>query len=136
LREALAGDPEPERVQALIAEADRFGVTLDTDGLAHAFGQALTRLTRRVRRAVADDDTFATFGPEQARVIAGFTTLVEIAESLPFEVDLAQAQNLTWQVRRQRREWLETRAGAGDEAARAWADAIDALTERLGFALR
>ncbi|MFA9431753.1 DUF3536 domain-containing protein [Egicoccus sp. AB-alg2] len=135
LREALSGNPEPARVQGLIEEAERFRVSLDADGLAHAYAESLSRVTRAVERALDDDETFAVFGSDQRAVFASFATLVDIAESLPFEIDLGRAQNLAWRVRRERGDWLAQRAASGDEAARNWAEAIDALTQRLGFAI-
>ncbi|HSK24525.1 MAG TPA: DUF3536 domain-containing protein [Egicoccus sp.] len=132
LRDALAHNPDPERVTSLIEEADRFRVTLDTDGLAHALTGTLGRIAQAVDTALDDDATFATFGAEQEAMFVRFATLIDIAETLPFEVDLGRAQNLAWRVRRERRPWLAER---GDAAARAWIEAIDDLTVRLGFAL-
>ncbi len=51
LREALRSGGDPARVSALVEEAERFGVPLDVDRLAHAFGEAVDRQTRRLRRA-------------------------------------------------------------------------------------
>jgi len=134
LRDALAHNPDPDRVGSLIEEAERFRVTLDTDGLAHAMAGTLARIAGAVDDALDDDAMFATFGAEQETVFARFATLIDIAETLPFEIDLGRAQNLAWRVRRERRQWLRDRAESGDTAARAWVEAIDDLTVRLGFA--
>ncbi|MEX2503961.1 MAG: DUF3536 domain-containing protein [Egicoccus sp.] len=134
LRDALARNPDPERVASLIEEAERFQVVLDTDGLAHALAGTLGRIAQAVDVALDDDTTFATFGAEQEAVFARFATLIDIAETLPFEVDLGPAQNLAWRVRRERRAWLVERAEHDDVDARSWVAAIDDLTVRLGFA--
>ncbi|MBS3939481.1 MAG: DUF3536 domain-containing protein [Actinobacteria bacterium] len=134
LRDALAHNPDPDQVGSLIEEAERFRVPLDTDGLAHAMAGTLARIAGAVDDALDDDAMFAAFGAEQEAVFARFATLIDIAETLPFEVDLGRAQNLAWRVRRERRQWLVDRAESGDAAARAWVEAIDDLTVRLGFA--
>jgi alpha-amylase/alpha-mannosidase (GH57 family) len=131
LREALSQRLVPSQIRGLVDEAERFGVPIDTDALEHAYRAAVDRTMRRIDRALEDPEIFARFGPGEERFFRGVETLVDVAETLPFDADLSRAQNLAWRVLIGHRPTLVVRAGAGDEAAARWLETIDRLTERL-----
>ncbi|MEX1162908.1 MAG: DUF3536 domain-containing protein [Nitriliruptor sp.] len=135
LREAIRSGGDPARVSALVDEAERFGVPLDVERLSHAFGEAVDRQTRRLRRSLEGPDLFETFGEDQQRFAAAVRDLVDLAGWLPFDAELAAAQNLCWEVVRDHRPSLVVRADAGDEVAVRWLQTIDEATERLGLAV-
>lgn len=135
LRDALGGPLVPAQIRSLVEEADRFGVGIDTEALAHAYRAAVDRTTARIARGLTDPEVFEHFGPDQERFFNGVETLVDVADTLPFEADLARAQNLAWQVLTGHRPTLVTRADGGDPVAARWVETIDRLTERLGMAV-
>ncbi|MEX1178876.1 MAG: DUF3536 domain-containing protein [Nitriliruptor sp.] len=135
LREAIRGGGDPARVSALVDEADRFGVPLDVDRLAHAFGEAVERQTRRMRHSLEDPELFERYGEDERRFASSIRDLVDLAGWLPFDTELSVVQNLCWQVIRDHRPSLVVRADAGDEVAVRWLHTIDEATERLGLAV-
>jgi alpha-amylase/alpha-mannosidase (GH57 family) len=135
LQDAVSGGDEPARISALIDEAARFDVPIDVDGLQHAFAGAVRHRTRQLRRALEDPELFHRFGEPEQRFSTVVRGLTDQAEWLPFEADIAEAQNLCWRVICDHRPSLVTRAGAGDEVAVRWLQTIDEATERLGLAV-
>jgi alpha-amylase/alpha-mannosidase (GH57 family) len=136
LSEVVRAGGDPARVSALVEEADRFGVTLDVDRLEHAFGEAVERRIRRLRRALDEDPTvFERFDDDHRRFAAAVRDLVDLAAWLPFDADLVAAQNVCWQVVRDHRPSLVLRADGGDQVAVRWLQTIDEATERLGLAV-
>jgi alpha-amylase/alpha-mannosidase (GH57 family) len=135
LREALSEHLVPAQIRSLVEEADRFGVAIDTDALAHAYRAAVERTSDRIIRGLADPTVFDRFGPGEERFFQGVETLVEVAETLPFDADLSRAQNLAWRVLIGHRPSLVVRAEAGDQVAARWVATIDRLTERLHMAI-
>jgi alpha-amylase/alpha-mannosidase (GH57 family) len=135
LRDALSDHLVPAQIRGLVEEAERFGVPIDTDSLAHAYRGAVERITARIARGLRDPAVFDRFGPAEERFFRGVETLVDVADTLPFEADLRRAQNLAWQVLIGHRPTLVVRAEGGDVAAARWVDTIDRLTERLHMAI-
>ncbi|WP_052669820.1 DUF3536 domain-containing protein [Nitriliruptor alkaliphilus] len=135
LQDAISGGAEPARISALIDEANRFEVPLHVEGLEHAFAEAVGRRTRQLRRALEDPELFERFGDEEERFSSVVRVLTDQAEWLPFEADLAEAQNLCWRLLTDHRPSLVARAGEGDEVALRWLQTIDEATERLGLAV-
>jgi alpha-amylase/alpha-mannosidase (GH57 family) len=135
LRDALGEQLVPAQIASLVEEAERFGVAIDTEALAHAYRLAVDRTTARIARALGDPRVFERFGIEEERFFKGVETLVDVADTLPFDADLARAQNLCWRVLTGHRPTLVARADHGDEVAARWIQIIDRLTERLGMAV-
>jgi alpha-amylase/alpha-mannosidase (GH57 family) len=135
LREALSAQLVPAQIRNLVEEADRFGVMIDTEALAHAYRGAVDRTMARIARALEDPTVFERFGAGEERFFQGVGRLVDAADTLPFEADLSRAQNLCWRVLTGHRPTLVTRAAHGDEPAARWVEIIDRLTERLGMAV-
>jgi alpha-amylase/alpha-mannosidase (GH57 family) len=133
LRSALSSTTvDLQHVAALLEEADRFNVELDATELAHTFRGTVDRLARRIAAEIAEHgELFLTFDDEQEAGLERVTTLLEVAEALPFETDLAPAQDVLWRTLRQHRPELLRRAAQGDEAAAAW----DAALVQVAIAL-
>ena len=88
LRELLALDqPEPDRVQALLADARTLGIELDQEGLAFTLKQTVERLAEALRNR-----------PTDPVALDRLTQCVRLARDLPFEVDLRWTQNVYWEL--------------------------------------
>ena len=135
LREALSTtNVDPNHVAALLEEAARFDIELDIAGLAHTFRGTVERLARRIATEIADrDDLFLSFDEEQEGALRRTLTMIEVARSLPFEVDLAPAQDVMWSTLRGQRPGLADRAAAGDAVAVTWDAALVEVAEALSI---
>jgi alpha-amylase/alpha-mannosidase (GH57 family) len=131
LRDAFDEDLDPGQIRGLVEEADRFGVAIDIEGVEHAYRRAVDRIIARLTRGLGEPGVFDRFGTAEERFFQGVETLVDVAETLPFEADLSRAQNLCWRVLIGHRPTLVVRGEAGDVAAARWVETIDRLTERL-----
>jgi hypothetical protein len=123
LREALESfEPEPLRVSDLMEHARLEGVPLD----ARAHGFTLSRTIRRLSDAHQSR-------PADLPALIRLESSVRLARSLPFELDLWQAQNAYHLVRASSLAPMRERAGSGDEPARKWLDHFLSLGDLLGF---
>jgi alpha-amylase/alpha-mannosidase (GH57 family) len=121
LRQALdAPEPDPGRITAALAEADRVGIVLHEDGLGYAFQKTIERLAERFRRS-----------PESAAALGDLERLVTLARALPFPVELWGAQNVFYELLQTAFPMRRARALGGDVAALEWAVGFRALGERL-----
>ena len=121
LRRALdAETPDLPRIESLLAEAARVGVRLPEDGLGYAFQRTVERLARRWRAA-----------PASLPALQDLEILATLARSLPFAVELWNAQNIFFEL--EQGAWPESRRRAeqGDRAAAEWVAAFRAVGERL-----
>lgn len=117
----LLTDPVDLRfVRSLLEQADSAGTGLDREGVDFALAGALGRLLRRAADTVPD--------PAPLLLAAG---MVKLAREFSFEPDLWRAQNACYDLRVGTLPGLGARAGAGDEAAAAWAEAFAAVAEEL-----
>jgi alpha-amylase/alpha-mannosidase (GH57 family) len=135
LRSSFAGEVDPTRVRSLIDEAERFGIELDAEGLAHALSATFRAMSDRIDRALGNPKVFARFDDEERRFFEQLDGLLDIVSELPFEVDLVVAQNVCWRVLTSLRPTLVERAEGGDSVAARWREHIDRLTDRLGLAV-
>jgi hypothetical protein len=131
LRKSLSSSQlDPHHVGSLLEESARFDVVLDTEGLAHTFGQTIDRLARSVGDHLAErDDVFLTFDDQDEIGIQRITTLIEVAATLPFDVDLATAQDVLWRTLRE----LRDRAAAGEKVAAIWEEALTGVAQSLAI---
>jgi alpha-amylase/alpha-mannosidase (GH57 family) len=121
LRQAVGADPpEVGQIAATLAEAVRVGIRLPEDGLGYAFRRTIERLARRWH------DT-----PESLPALSPLHALATLAQSLPFRIELWNAQNLFYEVLQDVYPAIAARAREGDTAARDWAEAFRALGEKL-----
>jgi alpha-amylase/alpha-mannosidase (GH57 family) len=130
-RELASAAVDPTVVEDLVGEATRFGVSLDDEGLAHTLGATVARTAERIATLATDRAVFAAFDEAEEQLTGRLAAIVEVAGSLPFEVDLAAAQDVLWRVLRDHHADLAVRATAGDEAATRWRDELAALAEAL-----
>jgi alpha-amylase/alpha-mannosidase (GH57 family) len=113
--------PDPARVEDLLAEAARFNVTLDTDGLAHTLSTSIARIALRTSGLLAGDaEPFTTFEPRHIGTLQRVRDLIEVVNLVPFEVDLAAAQDVMWRLVTEHHPGLVRRAAAGEAAATRW----------------
>ncbi len=113
-----------DRINSLLREAQRSGVTLDAAGL----GYALTGTIKRI------SETFAVT-PEDRSLLAQLDAAVGLACSLPFEVDVWQAQNVYYELLQAVYPQMKAEAAAGFADAHAWVRLFRALGAKLRFRL-
>jgi hypothetical protein len=122
LKRAFAADPmDGVQISVLLELVKREAVQLEEAGVAFAARNSLDRLMRRLQREPRNPDLL-----EQANVLAG------ILRTLPFAVDLWNAQNIFYSL-------LQTEFPAvrsqQDAAARTWMERFAALGEKLQVAV-
>jgi alpha-amylase/alpha-mannosidase (GH57 family) len=136
LRETLL-DPavDPGRVRSLMADAERWELDLDVEGLARALSRTVERLTDQAARELPEPSLFEHYGPAEEAFFTQARALIQVAEDAPFEVDLARAQNLYYTAVRDVWPPLAERSAAGDATATAWLDQLRMLGESLRIAI-
>jgi len=128
--------PDPARVEDLLVEAARFGVTLDTDGLAHTLSTSIARIAGRVSRLVADgSEPLTTFEARHTGTLQRVRDLIEVVNLVPFEVDLTAAQDVIWRLVTEHHARLVHRATAGDAAAVRWLEELTLAAVALDVAV-
>ena len=121
LRQAMESDSlDRERIYALLDEATKAGVELDEATLEFAIRRKIERLTSRFREQPADLNHL------QALDLA-----VELAGSMPFEVNLWTAQNDYYETMQDLYPDFLAKGDHGDETAQAWVNQFRALGEKL-----
>ena len=119
LRRALERDDVPlPLVDSLLKQARSEQVSLDNASLAFAFKQTLDRAVAR----------FAAT-PEDLSTLETLYATVDLARSLPFEIDLGKAQNAYYRMFGQTR----ARAGGNGEAHERWMELFRALGPMLSM---
>ncbi len=124
---------DPHRVRTLLDEADRFGVELDEGGHAHALSSTIARLAARVTGQLATgDERFVAFSQAHEELVRLIGTLLEVAELVPFEIDLAPAQDVLWRTLRDHRQSLSDRVRQQDPDATRWLDELERAAIAVG----
>jgi (1->4)-alpha-D-glucan 1-alpha-D-glucosylmutase len=122
LRWAVADDePNPEHIRALLAESGTWDITLDTPGLAYKLKKTIGRMAERFRNH-----------PGDMAVLQTLDGVVGLARSLPFEVDLWQAQTVYVRLLHEAAPEFLDRAADGDDHARTWLGHFVGLGDKLG----
>jgi len=125
LRWAFADDdPNIEHIRTLVGEASQWGVELPASELAFRFARMLRRHAERWRE-----------GADQHDRLHGLLQAVELARTMPFEVDLWTPQNIFFEIGRSTLPLIEEQAQAGSPSAREWLADYLRLAEALGIAL-
>jgi len=106
-----------ERIRTLLDAARRERVTLDGAGLGYALRHSLQRMMRRFQAR-----------PAELEHLERLEAVIDMARSLPFEVNLWKLQNWYYQMLQQVRPEFQARA---DEEARAWLAHFDSLGQKL-----
>jgi (1->4)-alpha-D-glucan 1-alpha-D-glucosylmutase len=122
LRWAMEDDePNLEQIRTLFKEATGWKVTLDHPGLGYRFKKTIGRIAERFRLQPAD-----------LTVLQTFDAVIDLAQTLPFEVDLWQAQNVYAEALHNPCPQFLERASEGDAAAQTWLDHFATLGDKLG----
>ena len=128
-------DVEAESVQHLLDEAKRFDVELDRGGLAHTLSDTIEEMTRTTADVLAGtDEDFDDYTADHEATMQRIHELIDVVERVPFEVDLAPAQDLLWRTLQRHQVALRARADAGDATARRWCSELATLADALGVA--
>jgi alpha-amylase/alpha-mannosidase (GH57 family) len=121
LRRAVEEFPsDPDTVQRLLGEARSLGVSLDTKGLGYALERALAETLERLHAS-----------PHEPDLLRQVDALVALARATPFAIDLWQAQNRFYEMRRTVFPLLQEKGEAGDEAALEWVESFRKVAEGL-----
>jgi alpha-amylase/alpha-mannosidase (GH57 family) len=135
LRNAIAStNVDPQHVRALLAEAKRFDVPLDSAGLAHALTGSIQRITDRLAPQLLSEDpaVFSRFGDDEHATVDRVERLIEVTRLAPFDVDISPAQDAVWRILRRRAPELTARAAAGEKAAIRWRETLEHVADALG----
>lgn len=121
LRRALDRDePEPRELRSAIDAALEVDVDMDQERLAYAWAQTMGRLAVGLAARSADLD-----------YLERVTEIVEIAVSLPSEVEIWSVQNRAYRLLRNELEGRRARAAAGDAVAGSWVAVFAKLCSAL-----
>ncbi|MCA9208757.1 MAG: DUF3536 domain-containing protein, partial [Planctomycetales bacterium] len=120
LRRSFESDVNPTRVQALLDEARICGVELDRAGLGYALAQRVQQAAESLRQH-----------PLELSRLETLDTLVSVALSMPFEVNLRPAQNVHYDLLRCHYADQKTRVEAGEAKCDAWLQCMRGLADKL-----
>lgn len=112
--------PDPTRLSDLLAEAEQLHITLDATLLQSPIAQTLARLM-----------TGLVAQPDDLTGLARLVALLRLVRTLPFSIDLWQAQNLFSTVRSTIYAAFRHRAEQGEAEARTWLHHFRALGDLL-----
>jgi hypothetical protein len=122
LRQALRQqDFDAQRVRSLMEEANGINVTPDDSGIGFLFQQALERMMDGL-----------TFNPNNLELLQKLEAAVVVAGSMPFDVNLREAQNGFYQALQVHFPRIQERALRGDDWARQWTSHFTSLGQHLG----
>ena len=121
-RELEAPSPSDEAVRSLVQQAEKAGATLDAPMLGFVYERRVDAASTDLRRR-----------PEDYRALEALLSLLEVADALPFAVDLWTAQNSYERIRRESLPELSHRAKAGDPEAEARLRSMREIGRRLRF---
>ena len=119
-RELDADEYRPDLVRALMEEASALGVELDVDDLSHALQGGVDRAA----------DVFLE-QPGDAPRMKRLTAAVDLAEDLPFQIDLARAQDAYYRTLRTVYPGIRSQGETEGNGAAGWIKDFRALGEKL-----
>jgi alpha-amylase/alpha-mannosidase (GH57 family) len=123
---------DPAHVSSLLAEAERFQVPLDREGLAHALSATILRVAQRLGPALTGNGSpFARYGDRERATLDRVQRLIKVAALAPFDVELSIAQDLLWRTYRQHGEDLMARVNARERTAIRWQRALAEVAATL-----
>lgn len=115
-------NPDLDRINALLHEARRSGVVLDSAGLGYALMRTIERKADEFRES-----------PEDVALLVDLEGIVGLTRSLPFEVDIWKAQNVYYDALQTIYPEFQEEAAQGYADARAWIQSFIALGKNLRF---
>jgi alpha-amylase/alpha-mannosidase (GH57 family) len=125
LHHVLAGrEMDLEMIRSLIQDADAAKINLDVPTLEYSLRLNLEHMAERLKAE-----------PGSLDMIKRLETMVDVARSLPFEVNLWTMQNICYDLLKSVYEAYQTKADGGDEAAKIWVSHFRALAEKLSLSV-
>jgi hypothetical protein len=122
LRTALEAETlDLARVQAILDEAERTEIEIDTAGLNFVLQNSMERI-------------FATFYeyPTDIPRLETINALVTLAKTPPFDIDFWQVQNIFYTMRQTVYPLFQAQAERNENNAHAWLQQFESLGEQLG----
>ena len=125
VRKALeAEETDLARMKGLFSDAAQLQIHLDAISLAYVFKQKIERMAALLQSK-----------PEDASLLRYFIQLVDLARSLPFEVDIWKAQNIYFELMKKKYPGKRQEAEKGAEEAQIWVPLFTELGEKLSCRL-
>lgn len=112
--------PNLERIRSLLEAAEAWDIELDAAGLGHTLELTLERLVQGFREQ-----------PSDLTLLQGLVGIMDIARSLPFEVEFRESQNGYYDLLHSVYPEFRRRAEQRDADATAWVEQFRALGEML-----
>ncbi len=113
---------DPERINALLEEARRAGIALDEATLEFALRIKIEKTTDQFRA-----------NPLDVSLLQPLHAGIELARSLPFEVNLWSTQNAYYETMQRYLTEVRAKADQNEEEAQLWISEFLALGEKLKF---
>jgi len=121
LHRAVSGDTlDTEGIRTLIDTAGSWQVDLDADGISYDLQENLERMM-----------TSLVDTPEDTGILKNMIDCIELAQTMPFDVDLWKVQNLYWGMLQTSYPEFEQRAERNDQQAAEWVKEFSSLGEQL-----
>lgn len=125
LRRLFEAEPlDFDRINSLLREAQRSGVTLDSDGLSYALSRTIRSISEQFQLT-----------PEDRGLLTQLDAAVGLARNLPFEVDVWHTQNVYYELLQTVYPQMNIEAGEGYADAHAWLRLFRSLGVKLRFRL-
>jgi len=115
-------DPDPERLRALVDQAQAAHLELQQEILGYAIKRHLDCRLQRLASA-----------PDDVTGLARTATLAEVVRSIGLEINLWKTQNLCFKMLRDFAPDRQAKAAGGDLAAQEWLRHFYRLADQLGF---
>ena len=126
---------DPAEVRELLEEARRFAIQLDGEGLGHTLSSTIAGISHEVGEILATSrERFTTYDARHATTLERIHGLIEVVAIVPFDADLAPAQDLLWTTLQQHQAALRARADDDDAVAQRWCAELASLADALGVA--
>jgi alpha-amylase/alpha-mannosidase (GH57 family) len=117
-------NPDEERIRALLDEAERLKIPLDGPALEFALRRTIERLAR-----------YLAENPATLPLLENLNTSVMLARSMPFAVDLWEAQHVFYDISRNLYPRMREDMERGNAVAEAWTARFRLLGENLSVRL-
>lgn len=115
-------DMDIESVTALVDEARMWQVSLDREGLGYVLRRTIERMAEQLRMGQGD-----------LSLLQKLEKSVDLAHSLPFEVDLWRVQNIYYETLLSVYARSDSSSQQASETAQAWLNRLTLLGEKLGI---
>ena len=113
--------PDQEYIQSILERVHMWNIELDTVAFTYTFQQTIEQLVAQVREQ-----------PDDLGLLQTMDRLLDVASSMPFEVDFWKIQNIYYKIASTIYVEMQERADDSDDDARAWAEQFIALGNKLG----